>query len=142
MIYQGSVSNYSIQVFPSTWTGPSGYTRVVALTVALSGGGGLALLNFIPAGRPVPAGSKRPGTTSPVVFDLFLPMDDYTAIVDLVRNETPINFFFDDTTLQIGVTTQGKQIAVTTQGGPPSNAGQSNRSRISSMERTPARLTL
>jgi hypothetical protein len=112
MQYQGSVSNYSIQIFPSTWTGPDGYTRVVALYVALSGGGGqgLALLYFIPAGRPIPAGSKRAGTTSPVVFDLFLPLEDYTAIVDLVRNEKPINWFFDDTTQQIGVTTGGELV--------------------------------
>jgi hypothetical protein len=62
----------------------------------LGGGHGLAFLNFIPVGRPVPDSSRRAGTTDPVVLDLYLPMDDYTAIVDLVRNEKPINFFFDD----------------------------------------------
>jgi len=106
MIYQGAVSNYSIQIFPSNWSGPFGYTRVVSLT----GTFGLTLLYFIPTGRTVPVGSKRAGTTNPVVFDLFLPMDDYTAIVDLVRNEKPINFFFDDVSHQIGVTTQGEAV--------------------------------
>jgi hypothetical protein len=95
MQYQGSVSNYSIQIRPSTWFG---YPRVVYLNqfALLGGGSGLAFLNFIPAGRPVPNSSTRAGTTDPVVWDLYLPMDDYTAILDLVRNEKPINFFFDD----------------------------------------------
>jgi hypothetical protein len=108
VLYQGSVSNYSIQISPSTWTGPFGYTRLVVLQVALSGGGnGIAELCFVPAGRPVPDGSVRAGTTDPVVFDLFLPMEDYTAIVDLFRNEKPIYWYFDDTSLELSVTTQG-----------------------------------
>lgn len=111
MMHSGSVSNYSIQIFPSNWEGPYGYTRVVGLNVSLSGGGnGLALLAFVPNGRPVPDSSTRAGTTNPVVFDLFVPMDDYTAIVDLVRNEKPINFFFDDTSLEMGVTTYGESV--------------------------------
>ncbi len=111
MLYQGSVSNYSIQVSPSTWTGPFGYTRQVVLYVALSGGGnGLAGLYFVPAGRPVPDSGVRADTTDPVVFDLFLPMDDYTAVVDLVRNEKPIYWYFDDRSLELSVTTQGEVV--------------------------------
>jgi hypothetical protein len=106
MVYQGAVSSYGIQVFPSNWSGPFGYTRVVSLT----GTFGLAILCFIPVGRTIPVSSKRAGTSNPVVFDLFLPMDDYTAIVDLVRNEKPIQFFFDDTSHQIGVTTAGEAV--------------------------------
>jgi hypothetical protein len=66
---------------------------------ALSPGGqGIAFLNFIPAGRPVPDSSIGGGSSEgDFVFDLALPMEDYTAIVDLVRNETPIRFAFDDT---------------------------------------------
>jgi hypothetical protein len=67
-------------------------------------------LCFVPAGRPVPDGSVRAGTTDPVVFDLFLPMEDYTAIVDLVRNEKPIYWYFDDTSLELSVTTQGEVV--------------------------------
>jgi len=92
MLYQGSVSDYSIQIMPSNWTGPFGYTRLVVLYVALSDG------------------SVRAGTTDPVVFDLFLPMEDYTAIVDLVRNEKPIYWYFDDTSLELSVTTQGEVV--------------------------------
>jgi hypothetical protein len=110
MQYSGSVSNYQLQInFPSvpfSSTGqPFGYTRVVALYVALSGGGaGLAELYFVP-GKPVPDSSTRVGTSTPLVFDLFLPLEDYTAIVDLVRNEKPIYWLFDDTTQQIIVST-------------------------------------
>jgi hypothetical protein len=103
MLYSGSVSNYSIQISPSTFPGfapENAYTRVVTLNpIDLSGGSsGLAWLYFIPAGRPVPNSSTRAGTTNPVMWDLSLPMDDYTAIIDLLRNEKPIQFFFDDAT--------------------------------------------
>jgi len=101
MLYQGFVKSYDIQIFPSNSTGPYGYTRVVALT----GTFGLASLSFIPAGRPIPPGSKRPGSSDPDIFDLFWPLDDYSAIVDLLRNEKPIAFYFDDTDQSIGVTT-------------------------------------
>ena len=106
MLYQGTVSTYAIQLFPSNWVGPDGYTRVVTLT----GTFGVAGLYFIPDGGTIPTGSKRAGTTNPVVFDLYLPMDDYAAIVDLVRNEKPITFFFDDSSHQIGVTTYGEAV--------------------------------
>jgi hypothetical protein len=92
--YDGTVTNYSIQISPSTWPGPGPdfpYTRFVGLNIApLSPGGqGIAFLNFIPAGRPVPDSSIRGGSSEgDFVFDLALPMEDYTAIVDLVRNET------------------------------------------------------
>jgi hypothetical protein len=118
MLYQGSVSNYSIQIHSSTWTGPFGYTRIVVLApIALSGGGsGLAFLDFVPAGRPVPDRSKRGGTTDPIVWDLFLPMDDYAAIVDLVRNEKPINFYFDDATPDGWAVTTGSELVGQDQG--------------------------
>ena len=118
MLYQGSVSNYSIQIHSSTWTGPFGYTRIVVLApIALSGGGsGLAFLDFVPAGRPVPDRSKRGGTTDPIVWDLFLPMDDYAAIVDLVRNEKRINFYFDDATPDGWAVTTGSELVGQDQG--------------------------
>jgi hypothetical protein len=106
MVFQGEVSDYSIQIFPSTWLGPFGYTRVVAV----NGTFGLAFYSFIPAGRPVPSSSKRAGTVGSNVFDLFLPMDDYTAVVDLLRNEKPGFFFFDDATLQFGLMTSAEPV--------------------------------
>lgn len=101
MIYDGTVTNYSIEIYPSSWPGPSPafpYTRTIGLNVVplSTGGQGLAILYFVPAGRPVPDSSIRADTSDPLVFDLFLPLDDYTAIVDLVRNETPVMFAFDD----------------------------------------------
>ena len=99
--YRGTVTNYSIEIYPSSWPGPDArfpYTRTIGLNVAMSTGGqGLAVLYFVPAGRAVPDGGIRVGTSDPIVFDVFMPMDDYTAILDLVRNETPIMFNFDDT---------------------------------------------
>jgi hypothetical protein len=103
MQYFGLVSNYGIFIHPSTWEGPEPpklrQTRQVFIyNMALaSGGSGFAWLNFIPAGRRVPDSRMRAGSTDPVTWDLYLPMDDYTAIVDLLRNEQPIAFNFDDT---------------------------------------------
>ena len=108
MVFQGEVSNYSIQIFPSTWLGPFGYTRVVAV----HGSFGLAFWSFIPPVRAVPASSKRPGTVGSDVFDLFLPMEDYAAVIDLLRNEKPGFFFFDDGTLQFGLMTSAEPIGV------------------------------
>jgi hypothetical protein len=78
--------------------------------VAVNGTFGLAFYSFIPAGRPVPSSSKRAGTVGSNVFDLFLPMDDYTAVVDLLRNEKPGFFFFDDATLQFGLMTSAEPV--------------------------------
>jgi hypothetical protein len=106
MMFQGEISNYSIQISSSTFAGPFGYTRFVAA----SGPFGIGFLNFIPSGRVVPPSGKRPGTSGPNVFDCFLPMDDYGAIVDLVRNEKPVFFFLDDQSLQFGVMTSAEPV--------------------------------
>jgi hypothetical protein len=99
--YRGTVTNYSVEIYPSSWPGPDAalpYTRGIGLNVSMSTGGqGVAGLYFVPAGRAVPDGGIRVGTSDPIVFDVFMPMDDYTAILDLVRNETPVMFNFDDT---------------------------------------------
>lgn len=101
MDYQGSFSSYSIEISPSSYPGPtpsSPYTRVVVLNPVLFAGHGtgMVFLNFVPAGRPLPTGGVRPDTESYVTFDLFPPLEDYPSIVDLVRNEGPLEFFFDD----------------------------------------------
>jgi hypothetical protein len=99
MQHFGPVPNYTIYIHPSTWAGPEPQTetrRVLITDIPLFGGGlGLASLNFIPEGLPVPDSTMQAG--APVTFDLYLPMDDYTAVVDLLRNEgPPITFLFDD----------------------------------------------
>jgi hypothetical protein len=95
---RGQVAKYGIEIFPSTLTGGDGATRFVSLpTFALGAGGfGQAVLGFIPTGRPVPDPRKQAGPLGTTTWNLFLPMDDYTAIIDLLRNEKPINFSIDD----------------------------------------------
>lgn len=104
MVFQGEVSDYSIQIFPSTWSGPFGYTRVVVV----NGSFGLAFWSVISPGRAVPA--SRAGTVGSNVFDLFLPMEDYAAVIDLLRNEKPGFFFFDDVSRQFGRMTSAEPI--------------------------------
>jgi hypothetical protein len=105
MIYDGSIqssANYTIQISSSAYPGPDPlafpYTRMVVLWPAVLTGGDDAMVrfNFVPADRPIPD-SQVDTTTSTIVFDMFPPMDDYPAIVDLVRNLSPLNFYFDDT---------------------------------------------
>lgn len=57
----------------------------------------LVFLYFVPAERSLPVGGIRPDTEASVVFDMFLPLDDYPSIIDLLRNEGPLEFCFDDT---------------------------------------------
>lgn len=103
MEYSGSFTSYAIQISPSNDAGPTPaapYTRILVLNPVTLADKSTALcfINFVPAGRAVPDSGIRPDTAKPIVFDLFAPMDDYAALVDLVRNEGPLTFFFDDAT--------------------------------------------
>jgi len=101
MIYQGTLGNYDIEFQPSTWPGPGPdypYTRVVHFGQFPldSGGQALVFLYFVPAGRPIPASGVR-ASTAPLVFDISAPMEDYPAVVEMLRLEAgPFKFYFDE----------------------------------------------
>lgn len=60
----------------------------------LTGTFGKAILWFLPEGSSLPDNRKRPGQN---VFDVYYHIDDWEAILDVLRNETPVHFNYQDT---------------------------------------------
>ena len=56
---------------------------------------GMASLNFVPQGGTLGTNQKRPGTTTPL-FDIWYWMDSWPHFVDMLRNEKPVFFVFND----------------------------------------------
>ena len=60
----------------------------------LSGAFGKAILWFLPEGTALPDNRKRPHQD---VFDVYYYIDDWEAILDILRNEKPVYFNYRDT---------------------------------------------
>lgn len=87
MSIQGKIDTYELSIeTPSVHTN---YKRVIYC----KGGFGLAFLYFVPEDQPLGTNEQRSGEN---VFDVYYRMRDWAAIVDTLRNEKPVWFFFDD----------------------------------------------
>ena len=62
--------------------------------INLKGAFGKAILWFWPEGSALPNNRMRPGQD---VFDVYYYIDDWEAILDILRNETPVYFNYSDT---------------------------------------------
>lgn len=60
----------------------------------LSGSFGKAILWFLPSGSSLPDNRMRPNQN---VFDIYYSVDDWEAVLDVLRNETPVYFNYQDT---------------------------------------------
>ena len=60
----------------------------------LNGSFGKAILWFMPQGSSLPDNRKRPNSS---VFDVYYHIDDWDAVIDVLRNETPVYFNYRDT---------------------------------------------
>lgn len=60
----------------------------------LSGSFGKAILWFLPPDTSLPDNRKRPNQN---VFDVYYRIDDWEAVLDVLRNETPVYFNYQDT---------------------------------------------
>lgn len=60
----------------------------------LKGAFGKAILWFLPEGSSLPDNRKRSGQN---VFDVYYRINDWEAILDILRNETPVYFNYQDT---------------------------------------------
>jgi hypothetical protein len=90
-IYEGEVKSYTLII--NTPDPPSPATKSwIALDMQAAG---LAFLNFVPQGGTLQTNQKRPGTTTPV-FDIWYWMDSWAHIVDMLRNEKPVFFVFNE----------------------------------------------
>ena len=83
----GQIDVYFINVLsPKTYGGKR--------LMNLSGSFGKAILWFLPQGSSLPDNRKRPNQN---VFDVYYHMDDWEAVLDVLRNETPVYFSYQDT---------------------------------------------
>jgi len=82
----GIIDTYNLSVqTPSTHTN---YKRVIYC----HGSFGLAFLCFVPDDLPLGENHQREGRD---VYDIYYRMRDWDAVVDVLRNEKPVWFFFD-----------------------------------------------
>ena len=61
--------------------------------IHLKGDFGVAFLYFVPEGETLGTNRKRAGQN---VFDVYYSMSTWSQCVDLLRNEKPVYFYYDD----------------------------------------------
>ena len=85
--YFGKIDSYFTNVLsPKTYAGKR--------LMNLSGSFGKAILWFLPDGTTLPDNRKRAGQN---VFNVHYYINDWAAILDILRNEKPVYFNFSDT---------------------------------------------
>ncbi len=85
--YFGKIDAYFINIFSDKSDGAERHMN-------LNGTFGKAILWFMPQGRPLPENRKRSGQN---LFDVYYRITDWEAILDVLRNETPVYFNYQDT---------------------------------------------
>jgi hypothetical protein len=88
-IFEGQVRNYSLII--NTANSPAKSQSVIALDMEAAG---IAFLNFVPQGGTLGTNAKR--VDSWPTFDLYYWIDAYPHVVDLLRNDKPVFFTFND----------------------------------------------
>jgi hypothetical protein len=89
-VYQGEVKRYGLLISTPHSQGPT--KSFISLDMEAVG---TASLNFVPQGGTLGTNQKRPGTTTPL-FDIWYWMDSWPHFVDMLRNEKPVFFVFND----------------------------------------------
>ena len=85
-LYHGEIETYTANVLsPKQYNGRR--------LMSLSGSYGSAFLWFYPEDATLPDNRKRAGQN---MFDVYYPMSYWTAVLDLLRNESPLYFNFSD----------------------------------------------
>jgi hypothetical protein len=101
--YGGQVSNYEVSVNSSNVTTMWG-TRQITCYVSVPYGGGQVVVSlfFIPGSVQMPTCVASTNQTSGdggkvSFFNVYTPVEDYSDILDLLRNARSVGFFVDDT---------------------------------------------
>ena len=84
--YSGAIDTYALNI--QSPTVGTNYKRVMYL----KGSFGLAFVYFVPSGGRLGTNKKRDSTND--VFDVYFWMDDWDAIVDVLRNEDSTGFYY------------------------------------------------
>ena len=86
-VHFGKIDTYTVNVLsPNPYAGKR--------LMSLAGVFGRASLWFLPDDAPLPDNRKR---SNQEVFDVYYPMAAWAAILDVLRNETPVHFNYQDT---------------------------------------------
>jgi hypothetical protein len=85
--YQGNVQSYVLDIQSPN----SSYNH--KSVISLNGAFGLAILYFVPQDGQLGQNQKRAGQD---IFDIYYWMDSWPHFTDLLRNEKPVHFQYDD----------------------------------------------
>ena len=85
--YQGNVQKYVLDIQSPN----SSYNHKSA--ISLHGAFGLAILYFVPQDGQLGQNQKRAGQD---IFDIYYWMDSWPHFTDLLRNEKPVHFQYDN----------------------------------------------
>ena len=88
--YEGKIDTYSLNI-------NSPHSRVIHLR----GSFGMAFVNLVPDPE-AHENSKKDGGNQ---FYVHLPADDWRPLVDMLRYESPVNFYYSDETKVVGIFT-------------------------------------
>lgn len=86
-LYQGQIDTYTLSV--QSPNQPTNYKSVIYV----KGSFGLGFLYFVPEGGSLGTNKKRTGQN---VFDIYFWMYSWPHLVDTLRNEKPVYFFYND----------------------------------------------
>ena len=103
--YQGNVHSYVLDIQSPN----NPYNHKSAIT--LHGAFGLAILYFVPQNGQLGKNQKR---AEHDIFDIYYWMDSWPHFTDLLRNEKPVQFQYDDS----NDTAQIRSVRATVPGGP------------------------
>lgn len=104
-IYFETVSTYLVFAYG----GPGGNAGADA-TISLGLPNAYAFLRFYPDGTALPANSKSIHVNGTPMYTVTYRSSRLPHIVDLLRNETPIRFFFRDDNLAAYITTADEPV--------------------------------
>lgn len=85
--YEGNIDSYVLNIS----TPNSSNARVMHIR----GSFGMAFVNLIPDGEKLDTNRKSEKDDH---FYVYLPMNDWEPLVDMLRHESPVNFYFSDET--------------------------------------------
>jgi hypothetical protein len=85
--YQGNVQSYVLEI--QSPNNPYTYKSAISLHEAF----GLAILYFVAQDGQLEKNQKRAGQD---IFDIYYWMDSWPHFTDLLRNEKPVHFQYDD----------------------------------------------
>jgi hypothetical protein len=89
--------------------GPNGNANADA-TISLGIPNAFAFLRFFPEGVALPANSKATHVSGKPMFYVSYRYAQLANVIDLLRNEKPVKFFFNDATMAAYVTTSDEPV--------------------------------